>query len=66
MLLLSGSPPGFTIHHFTCPPTTPVDGLEITRILVAGDLERARAFYRDVLGAELVREYGGTSVVARS
>ena len=29
------------------------------------DLGRSKAFYRDVLGAELYREYGGTSVVLR-
>ena len=37
--------------------------MEMTHILVVSDLERARAFYRDVLGAEVYREYGGTSVV---
>src|SRR4029450_7053640 len=34
-------------------------------ILVVGDAGRARDFYRDVLGDELHREYGGTSVVLR-
>jgi catechol 2,3-dioxygenase-like lactoylglutathione lyase family enzyme len=43
----------------------PVEGMEITTILVVGDLERSRSFYRDVLGAELYREYGGTSIVFR-
>ena len=43
----------------------PVEGMEITTILVVTDLERSRAFYRDVLGAEVHREYGGTSVVLR-
>jgi catechol 2,3-dioxygenase-like lactoylglutathione lyase family enzyme len=43
----------------------PAEGMEATQILVVGDLERARYFYRDVLGAELYREYGGTSVVLR-
>jgi catechol 2,3-dioxygenase-like lactoylglutathione lyase family enzyme len=37
--------------------------MEMTHILVVSDLERARTFYRDVLGAEVYREYGGTSVV---
>jgi catechol 2,3-dioxygenase-like lactoylglutathione lyase family enzyme len=41
----------------------PSEGMELTHILVVSDLERARAFYRDVLGAEVYREYGGTSVV---
>jgi catechol 2,3-dioxygenase-like lactoylglutathione lyase family enzyme len=43
----------------------PAAGMEITHILVVGDIDRARTFYRDVLGAEIVREYGGTSIVAR-
>ena len=43
----------------------PADGMEVTHILVALDLDRSRTFYRDVLGAELVGEYGGTSIVFR-
>ena len=43
----------------------PGEGMELTHILVVGDADRARDFYRDVLGAELYREYGGTSVVLR-
>jgi lactoylglutathione lyase len=39
--------------------------MELTHILVVGDLERARAFYCDVLGAEVYRAYGGSSVVLR-
>jgi catechol 2,3-dioxygenase-like lactoylglutathione lyase family enzyme len=38
-------------------------GSELTHILVVHDLGRAVAFYRDVLGATVVREYGGTSAV---
>ncbi len=38
---------------------------ELTHILVVSDPERSRDFYRDVVGAHIVREYGGTSVVAR-
>jgi catechol 2,3-dioxygenase-like lactoylglutathione lyase family enzyme len=38
-------------------------GSELTHILVVDDLVRAVAFYRDVLGATVVREYGGTSGV---
>jgi len=38
---------------------------ELTTILVVRDLPRAIVFYRDVLGAEVVREYGGTSCVLR-
>jgi catechol 2,3-dioxygenase-like lactoylglutathione lyase family enzyme len=43
----------------------PAEGMALTHLLVVGDLERSRAFYRDVLGAEVYREYGGTSVVLR-
>jgi len=41
----------------------PVEGVELTLLLVVADIERARAFYTDVLGARLFREYGGTSAV---
>jgi len=41
----------------------PVDGVEMTLLLVVSDVERSRDFYVDVLGAELFREYGGTSAV---
>ena len=41
----------------------PVDGVELTQLLVVSDIDRAVAFYRDVLGADLYREYGGTSAV---
>ncbi|HSJ54027.1 MAG TPA: GNAT family N-acetyltransferase [Anaerolineae bacterium] len=43
--------------------TFPTSGMELTHILVVSDLDRARAFYRDVLGASLYGEYGGTSIV---
>jgi catechol 2,3-dioxygenase-like lactoylglutathione lyase family enzyme len=43
----------------------PKTEMELTHILVVSDLERARIFYRDVLGAELYREYGGSSLVLR-
>jgi catechol 2,3-dioxygenase-like lactoylglutathione lyase family enzyme len=39
--------------------------MELTHLLVVSDLARARSFYADVLGAELHREYGGTSAVLR-
>jgi catechol 2,3-dioxygenase-like lactoylglutathione lyase family enzyme len=38
-------------------------GSALTHILVVEDLARATAFYRDVLGADVEREYGGTSCV---
>jgi catechol 2,3-dioxygenase-like lactoylglutathione lyase family enzyme len=41
----------------------PASGMEITHILVVADGGRLRDWYRDVLGAEIYREYGGTSVV---
>lgn len=41
----------------------PTEGMELTHILVSGDLARSRDFYRDVLGATVFREYGGTSCV---
>lgn len=43
----------------------PAEGMEITTILVVSDLARSRAWYLEVLGAELYRDYGGTSVVLR-
>ncbi len=43
----------------------PDEGMELTHLLVVGDADRSRDFYRDVLGAELYREYGGSSVVMR-
>ena len=44
----------------------PAGGMELTHILVVADIERARTFYRDVLGAEVYREYGGSSCVLRA
>jgi catechol 2,3-dioxygenase-like lactoylglutathione lyase family enzyme len=43
----------------------PVDGVEATLLLVVSDLTRARAFYTDVVGASLFREYGGSSAVLK-
>ncbi|MGH9038535.1 MAG: VOC family protein [Acidimicrobiia bacterium] len=43
----------------------PTGDMEVTHLLVVSDMERSRSFYRDVLGAEVYREYGGTSVVFR-
>lgn len=39
--------------------------MALTHILVVSDMTAARAFYTDILGAELYREYGGTSTVLR-
>jgi lactoylglutathione lyase len=41
----------------------PSEGMTLTVLLVVSDLHRSVAFYRDVLGASLYREYGGTSAV---
>lgn len=35
----------------------------LTTILVVADIERAKTWYMNVLGADLYGEYGGTSVV---
>jgi catechol 2,3-dioxygenase-like lactoylglutathione lyase family enzyme len=43
----------------------PAEGMELTHLLVVSDAERSRDWYRDVLGAELYREYGGTSAVMK-
>ena len=39
--------------------------VELTTILVVSGVDRARDFWRDVVGAEVYREYGGTSCVLR-
>lgn len=41
----------------------PTDDMALTHILVVQDMPRAKAFYTDVLGADLYREYGGDSCV---
>jgi len=41
----------------------PEPDLALTHILVVADIARSRAWYLDVLGASLYREYGGTSIV---
>ena len=46
-------------------PGFPADATDLTHLLVVADLERSVRWYRDVLGAEIVAEYNGTSVVIR-
>ena len=46
-------------------PTFPTDGVELTVLRVVTDVDRSRAWYRDVLGATDYREFGGTSAVMR-
>ena len=41
----------------------PDESMELTTILVVSDIARSTGWYRDVLGADLSREYGGTSAV---
>jgi catechol 2,3-dioxygenase-like lactoylglutathione lyase family enzyme len=43
--------------------TFPTPDVEVTHLFVVSDIERARTFYRDVLGATVYREYGGSSCV---
>ena len=44
--------------------SSPFDAdVAVTHILVVSDAARSRDFWVDVLGAELYREYGGSSVV---
>jgi catechol 2,3-dioxygenase-like lactoylglutathione lyase family enzyme len=50
----------------TQPPVGPLGSdVAVTHILVVADPARSREFWVDVLGAEVYREYGGTSVVLR-
>ena len=41
----------------------PTEGVALTFLLVVSDMNHSRHFYRDVLGAVVYREYGGTSCV---
>jgi catechol 2,3-dioxygenase-like lactoylglutathione lyase family enzyme len=45
--------------------TFPSEGMELTHILVVSEIGRSRAFYENVLGADIHREYAGTSCVLR-
>ena len=40
----------------------PSADVELTRLLVVSDIERSKAWYQDVLGAELYRAYGSSVV----
>jgi catechol 2,3-dioxygenase-like lactoylglutathione lyase family enzyme len=39
--------------------------MALTHILVVKELKRSREFYQDILGAEVYREYNGTSCVLK-
>ncbi len=41
----------------------PSADVELTHLLVVSDLDASRTFYRDVVGATVFREYGGSSCV---
>jgi catechol 2,3-dioxygenase-like lactoylglutathione lyase family enzyme len=41
----------------------PTDDVALTHLLVVSDLDASCAFYRDVVGAAVFREYGGSSIV---
>jgi len=43
----------------------PTNGMELTHILVVSNMEKSRQFYRNILGATVIREYGGTSCVLK-
>jgi catechol 2,3-dioxygenase-like lactoylglutathione lyase family enzyme len=43
----------------------PTDGVEITVQLVVGNVERSRAYYRDVVGATVVGDLGRKAVTLR-
>ena len=43
----------------------PFESSQLTTILVVTDLKKSKTFYIEQLGAELFREYGGSSVVIR-
>lgn len=47
------------------PTPFPTEEMELTRLLVVSDVTRSTAWYRDVLGATVFREYGGSSVVLK-
>jgi catechol 2,3-dioxygenase-like lactoylglutathione lyase family enzyme len=40
-----------------------MEGMELTHLFVVSDMSRSVPFFRDVLGATVYREYGGTSCV---
>jgi len=41
----------------------PNENMEVSLLLVVQDLEISKAFYSDILGAELFREYSGSTAV---
>lgn len=45
--------------------TFPEEGMALTTILTVSDMAASKTFYERILGAEVVREYGGSSCVLR-
>ena len=43
----------------------PSENVELTQLLVVKDIERSKKFYNEILGADIFREYGGTSCVLK-
>lgn len=41
----------------------PTEDMAITHLMVVSDIDASQAWYTDVLGADLYRAYGGSSVV---
>ena len=41
----------------------PTDDMALTHILVVSDINKSKHFYKDILGATLFSEYGGSSIV---
>ena len=41
----------------------PSEGMELAHILVVNSIEESKKFYEELLGAEVINEYGGTSCV---
>jgi catechol 2,3-dioxygenase-like lactoylglutathione lyase family enzyme len=43
----------------------PTRDMELTHILVVSDMDKSKNFYQKILGAEVHREYGGSSCVLK-
>jgi catechol 2,3-dioxygenase-like lactoylglutathione lyase family enzyme len=52
-------------HALAMTADFPTHDVDLTHLLVVGDVERSRRWYEEVLGATVHRAYGGTSVAMR-
>ena len=43
----------------------PSEGMVLTHILVVNSIKESKKFYEELLGAEVINEYGGTSCVLK-